>query len=58
MRIPPNREHEVVLKELGAPQGWMAPYFIGSSCPKEDELFLEQYDSNRDSHIHMGGWQS
>ncbi len=57
MRIPPNREHEVVLKELGAPQGWMAPYFIGSSCPREDELFLEQYDSNRDSHIHMGGWQ-
>ena len=56
LRIPLNREHDVVLKTLGVPQGWMTPCFIGIGYPKEDELVLEQYDSSPDGHIHMGGW--
>ena len=56
LRIPLNREHDVVLKTLGVPQGWMTPCFIGVGYPKEDELVLEQYSSNPDGHIHMGGW--
>lgn len=56
LRIPLNREHDVVLQTLGVPQGWMTPCFIGVGYPKEDELVLEQYDSNPDEHIHMGGW--
>ena len=56
LRIPLNREHDVVLKTLGVPQGWMTPCFIGVGYPKEDELVLEQYSSSPDGHIHMGGW--
>ncbi len=56
LRIPLNREHDVVLKTLGVPQGWMTPCFIGVGYPKEDELVLEQYDTKPDGHIHMGGW--
>ena len=57
LRIPLNKEHDVVLNALGVPKGWMTPCFIGVGYPKEDELVLEQYDSTPDSHIHMGGWQ-
>lgn len=57
LRIPLNREHDVVLETLGVPKGWMTPCFIGVGYPKEDELVPEQYDSTPDSHIHMGGWR-
>ncbi|HJB91900.1 MAG TPA: nitroreductase family protein [Candidatus Eisenbergiella merdigallinarum] len=56
LRIPLNKEHDVVLNTLGVPQGWMTPCFIGVGYPKEDELVLEQYSSSPDGHIHMGGW--
>ena len=56
MRIPLNREHDVVLDKLGVPKGWMTPCFIGIGYPKEDEFVLEQYDSTPDSHIHTGKW--
>ena len=58
LRIPLNREHDVVLNALGVPQGWMTPCFIGIGYPKEDEPVLEQYDSSPDGHIHMGGWEA
>lgn len=56
LRIPLNKEHNIVLEKLGVPKGWMTPCFIGVGYPKEDERVLEQYDSNPDSHIHMGAW--
>lgn len=56
LRIPLNREHDVVLKTLGVPQGWMTPCFIGVGCPKEEEPVLEQYSSDPEGHIHMGAW--
>ena len=56
LRIPLNREHDIVLEKLGVPGGWMTPCFIGVGYPKEDERILEQYDSSPDGHIHMGGW--
>ncbi len=56
LRIPLNREHDVVLEKLGVPQGWMTPCFIGVGYPNEDELVLEQYDSSPDGHIRMGKW--
>lgn len=56
LRIPLNREHDVVLEKLGVPQGWMTPCFIGVGYPKEDERILPQYDSSPDGHIRMGGW--
>ena len=56
LRIPLNREHNIVLEKLGVPQGWMTPCFIGIGYPKADELVLEQYSSDPDGHIHRGGW--
>lgn len=56
LRIPLNREHDVVLEALGVPQGWMTPCFIGVGYPKEDEPVPEQYDSGPDGHIRVGGW--
>ena len=57
LRIPLNREHDVVLERLGVPKGWMTPCFIGVGYPKEDEPVPEQYDSSPDGHIRMGGWR-
>ncbi len=54
LRIPLNREHDVVLKELGVPQGRMTPCFIGVGHPKEDEQVPEQYSTSPDGHIHLG----
>ena len=56
LRIPLNKEHNIVLEKLGVPQGYMTPCFIGVGYPKEDEPVLEQYDSKPDGHIHMGAW--
>lgn len=56
LRIPLNKEHNIVLDKLGVPGGWMTPCFIGIGYPKEDELVLEQYDSKPDNNIHMGAW--
>ena len=56
LRIPLNKEHDIVLEKLGAPNGWMPPCFIGIGYPKEDELILEQYPTDPNGHIHMGEW--
>ena len=56
LRIPLNREHDVVCEKLGVPDGWMTPCFIGIGYPKEGERVLEQFDTDPKSHIHMGGW--
>ena len=56
LRIPLNREHDVVCEKLGVPDGWMTPCFIGIGYPKEDERVLEQFNTDPKSHIHMGGW--
>lgn len=56
LRIPLNKEHNIVLDQLGVPNGWMTPCFIGIGYPKEDELVLEQYDIKPDKQIHMGAW--
>jgi nitroreductase len=57
LRIPLNKEHDIVLEKLGVPKGWVTPCFIGIGHPKEDELILEQYDTSPDGHIRMGGWK-
>ena len=57
LRIPLNKEHNIVLEELGVPSGWMTPCFIGVGHPKEDEIVLEQYSSSPEGHIRMGGWR-
>lgn len=56
LRIPLNKEHNIVLEKLGVPAGWMTPCFIGIGYPKEDERILEQYDTKPDKRIHLGAW--
>ena len=56
LRIPLNREHDVVLETLGVPKGWMTPCFIGIGCPKEDAPVLEQYGTDPESKMHFGKW--
>lgn len=56
LRIPLNKEHDVVLNQLGVPHGWMTPCFIGIGYPKEDALVLEQYIADPEGHLHMGAW--
>lgn len=56
LRIPLNKEHDVVLEQLGVPKGWMTPCFIGIGYPKEDEPLPKQYDSNPEGHLHFGAW--
>lgn len=56
LRIPLNKEHDVVLQKLEVPKGWMTPCFIGIGYPKEDELVLKQYDSDPKGHLHLGKW--
>lgn len=56
LRIPLNKEHDVVLNQLGVPHGWMTPCFIGIGYPKEDALVLEQYSTDPEGHLHMGAW--
>lgn len=56
LRIPLNREHDIVLEKLGVPKGWMTPCFIGIGYPKEDELVLEQYGTDPESKMHFGKW--
>lgn len=56
LRIPLNKEHNIVLDKLGVPNGWMTPCFIGIGYPKEDECIPEQYGIDPDANIHKGGW--
>ena len=56
LRIPLNREHDVVLETLGVPKGWMTPCFIGIGRPKPDERLPEQYGTSPEGHIHLGAW--
>ena len=56
LRIPLNREHDVVLEMLGVPKGWMTPCFIGIGRPKPDERLPEQYGTSPEGHIHLGAW--
>ena len=56
LRIPLNREHDVVLGELGVPKGWMTPCFIGVGHPRADEPLPEQYGTEIEGHVHEGCW--
>lgn len=56
LRIPLNREHDVVLDALGVPKGWMTPCFIGVGHPRPDEPVPEQYSSDIEGHLHFGNW--
>ena len=56
LRIPLNKEHDIVLEKLGVPEGWMTPCFIGIGHPKMDEHLPVQYEADLEKSIHEGRW--
>ena len=57
MRIPLNKEHDIVKAKLKVPPTYMIPVFIGIGYPDPDEPQLEQYKPDLDKQIHFGRWK-
>lgn len=57
MRIPLNREHDIVKAKLKVPPTYMIPVFIGIGYANPDEPILEQYNPDVDKQIHLGKWK-
>ncbi len=43
MRIPLNKEHDIVKEKLKVPPSYMMPVFIGIGYANPEERVLEQY---------------
>ena len=57
MRIPLNKEHDIVKKKLKVPPTYMIPVFIGIGCANPEEPQLEQYKPDIDKQIRFGRWK-
>lgn len=57
MRIPLNKEHDIVKAKLKVPPTYMIPVFIGIGYPDPDEPQLEQYNPDLDKQIRFGRWK-
>ncbi len=57
MRIPLNKEHDIVKKKLKVPPTYMIPVFIGIGYANPEEQILEQYKPDVDKQIHWGKWK-
>lgn len=57
MRIPLNKEHDIVKAKLKVPTTYMIPVFIGIGYANPDEQILEQYQPDIDKQIHLGKWK-
>lgn len=57
MRIPLNREQEIVKQKLKVPPTYMIPVFIGIGYADPNEQILEQYNPEIDKQIHLGKWK-
>lgn len=57
MRIPLNKEHDLVKEKLKVPPTYMIPVFIGIGYANPDEPQLEQYQPDVDKQIRFGSWK-
>ena len=57
MRIPLNKEHDIVKKKLKVPPTYMIPVLIGIGYANPEELQLEQYKPDIDKQIRFGRWK-
>lgn len=57
MRIPLNKERDLVKKKLKVPPTYMIPVFIGIGYADPDEPRLEQYQPDVDKQIRFGSWK-
>ena len=56
MRIPVGSEGPDAGREVGAPEGWMLPCYIGIGVPAEDAPEIEQIEYCAKQKIHFGKW--
>ena len=57
MRIPLNKEHDIVKEKLKIPPTYMIPVFIGIGYADPNEQELEQYKPDIDNQIRFGRWK-
>jgi hypothetical protein len=57
MRIPLNKEHDIVKKKLKVPPTYMIPVFIGIGYANPEETQLEQYKPDTAKQIRFGRWE-
>ena len=57
MRIPLNKEHDIVKKKLKVPPTYMIPVLIGIGYANPEEPQLEQYKPDIDKQIRFGRWK-
>lgn len=57
MRIPLNREHDIVKAKLKVPPTYRIPVFIGIDYADPDEPVLEQYHPDLEKQIRFGRWK-
>ena len=57
MRIPLNKEHDIVKKKLKVPPTYMIPVFIGIGYANPEETQLEQYKPDTAKQIRVGRWE-
>ena len=57
MRIPLNKEHDVVKKKLKVPPTYMIPVFIGIGYANPNETVLQQNVVDLEKQLHYGRWK-
>lgn len=57
MRIPLDKEHDIVKQKLKVPPIYKIPAFIGVGYASPNEQELEQYKPDVDKQIHLGKWR-
>lgn len=57
MRIPLNKEHDLIKAKLKVPPTYMIPALIGIGYAAPDEPQLEQCKPDLDKQIHFGRWK-
>lgn len=57
MRIPLDKEHEIVKNKLKVPPTYRLPVFIGIGYADPEEPQLEQNKPDLDKQIHFGKWK-
>ena len=57
MRIPLNKEHDIVKKKLKVPPTYMIPVFIGIGYANPEETQLEQYKPDTAKQIRFRRWK-
>lgn len=56
MRIPVGEEGKKVCQELGVPENYVMPCYIGIGVPAKESPIMEQTQYSSEQKIHRGAW--